>query len=844
VFAKMVSLAKLLSSCIDASRLGCEVIRTYHSDPNTVAGGRLKEAGDARSVVTQADVEAQKVILGSLRQLWGSDLHIIGEEEEDNDDDDDDDAFTGAPLQTQLLQDHPSFSSLSDDDVPMEELVVFVDPLDGTREFVEGRLHNVACLVGIARHGRALCGVVGIPFSKQNDVVVRYAALLEDDCSKDDTMTNTPAAIFGMVPSDHPMNGKATPNEEDTVRAGATIFTGDSNNAILQRATAHALALVGQDKNEDYNYPVQHIIMGGTAAKLVQVTCTPNSMAVLHFVTELWDTCATEALVHAHGGKVTDMFGSPLVHSPTRPYGNIFGVVASSRGMSNAHDALCDTMRRDRAAVDQIFHKWMGDSSNNDDSPQAMDVARDLDGLPLDKSWLEKVLQKYGSNDATALPVLKGYSVPESDAVRGLMSTGCRIHLQWEEDADKDESDNDYNSLPRTVFYKRVVMSDLAHARSKLQSAPHKLTRDVKSYQVETAFLTSAACQQLIQEAGVRVNRVHGSDLRPTHASLPPREQLESRFALFLEDFSVSNGWTQEWLLQKESSQAALRTFANLHGYFWQGSHFWTQHTKAAKELEESVWSNGGYMQPALQGYDQLELVASGWKKRLPSFEEELKKIPELSNVDLSQLGERLERVAKKVGAKAHPFHGTSDVTSEFSPYRTFIHGDPKQANIFLRESSHIDGERIEVGLIDFQWSGFGLAATDVAHHICAAVQPNCLSCDGTKEKELLDYYYSCLTRALVKFGTATSVVDVEERVFPRQVFQEQYEVALLDICRMVFAYAWRRWQAESQPTAASFNRNAYNKSLPSAVWLIARCSTLLSARENDLLRDDGDDIQ
>jgi thiamine kinase-like enzyme len=249
-------------------------------------------------------------------------------------------------------------------------------------------------------------------------------------------------------------------------------------------------------------------------------------------------------------------------------------------------------------------------------------------------------------------------------------------------------------------------------------------------------------------------------------------------------------------------------------------------------------------MQPALQGYDQLELVASGWKKRLPSFEEELKKIPELSNVDLSQLGERLERVAKKVGAKAHPFHGTSDVTSEFSPYRTFIHGDPKQANIFLRESSHIDGERIEVGLIDFQWSGFGLAATDVAHHICAAVQPNCLSCDGTKEKELLDYYYSCLTRALVKFGTATSVVDVEERVFPRQVFQEQYEVALLDICRMVFAYAWRRWQAESQPTAASFNRNAYNKSLPSAVWLIARCSTLLSARENDLLRDDGDDIQ
>jgi len=41
---------------------------------------------------------------------------------------------------------------------------VFVDPLDGTREFVEGRLTNVMSLVGIACGGRAVAGAVGLPF--------------------------------------------------------------------------------------------------------------------------------------------------------------------------------------------------------------------------------------------------------------------------------------------------------------------------------------------------------------------------------------------------------------------------------------------------------------------------------------------------------------------------------------------------------------------------------------------------------------------------------------------------------------------------------------------------------
>jgi hypothetical protein len=101
-----------------------------------------------------------------------------------------------------------------------------------------------------------------------------------------------------------------------------------------------------------------------------------------------------------------------------------------------------------------------------------------------------------------------------------------------------------------------------------------------------------------------------------------------------------------------------------------------------------------------------------------------------------------------------------------------------------------------------------------------------------------LDFYYEELVKHLVRYGVTTSIEEAKTRLFPRAVLQQQYETALLDICRMVFAYAWQRWKEESEPTKESFNRNAYNKSLDSALWLICRCHLLLEAYETDNISD------
>lgn len=51
------------------------------------------------------------------------------------------------------------FHNISDEDV-----VVWVDPLDGTSEFTQGLLDHVTILIGLSINGRAIGGVIHQPF--------------------------------------------------------------------------------------------------------------------------------------------------------------------------------------------------------------------------------------------------------------------------------------------------------------------------------------------------------------------------------------------------------------------------------------------------------------------------------------------------------------------------------------------------------------------------------------------------------------------------------------------------------------------------------------------------------
>lgn len=437
---KTISLLRLTSSCIDAGRRGCEVIRSFHQVHQSSVGGQLKIEGDPRSVVTQCDIDAQATILKGLRDTWGNELLIIGEEDESE--------SPVIPGGLSLLKDDILFDANEvrtplevDEEIPLGELAIFVDPVDGTREFVEGRLQNVACLIGIARNARPIAGIIGVPFPDgdlSSGAEIHYAVA-------DQIKT---ADVWPKKPN--------TEAKEDHETDEITILTGDSSNPILQKATSCAKALAKGSVN--------HAIVGGTASKLGMVAKSKTpAIAILHFDTQLWDTCSAEALLNCRGGKITDFFGAPLVHCPKRPFGNIFGVVASL-GASDLHDELCKSLRADGEVIHEVFKPWIGEKSGAPVAPQAIDVARDLDGVPYGLEGLQELLKDQNPSN---LPLV-GYSVPEEDAWRGLMSTGVRFTLDWE-GMDKSQSP------PSDIFYKRIDMAHLSHAQDKLKTAPHKV---------------------------------------------------------------------------------------------------------------------------------------------------------------------------------------------------------------------------------------------------------------------------------------------------------------------------------------------------------------------------------
>ena len=250
--------------------------------------------------------------------------------------------------------------------------------------------------------------------------------------------------------------------EEDTEQI-ISVLAGDSKDPRLHNAKEACLSstqsiMTNLNANKNSSSPPQQRLIGGTAAKLRTIALGSNSITVLHFKTMLWDTCGPAALLQAKNGKITDLFGSPLVHAPKsdETYGNVFGVVASSgeSHMAKLHDELCATMRANTNAVETLLgNKYMGGSAIT--GPQAVDVARDLDGVPLDVSWISSHI----AGDEAAL---KAYTAPESDAIHGTMSNGCQSMLHWNHEGYDDNANDDKNrNLCSNVFYTRVVMGDL-----------------------------------------------------------------------------------------------------------------------------------------------------------------------------------------------------------------------------------------------------------------------------------------------------------------------------------------------------------------------------------------------
>jgi len=236
---------------------------------------------------TEADRRAQQSIVGNLTKMFPK-MKIIGEEE------------LPQPESMEFINESELLQVDCPEDlcsIKEEDLVVWVDPLDGTAEYTEGLLDNVTVLIGIAHKNRPVGGVIHQP----------YYNYKTNPANLGRTLWGIPGIGVGGFKPIPPPEGKKI-----------IVTTRSHMTAVVQNALD---ALKADEVRQ----------VGGAGFK---VMCLMEGTATAYVFAspgcKKWDTCAPEAILMAIGGKLTDIHGQPYSYSADVEFPNKRGVLATA----------------------------------------------------------------------------------------------------------------------------------------------------------------------------------------------------------------------------------------------------------------------------------------------------------------------------------------------------------------------------------------------------------------------------------------------------------------------------------------------------------------------------------
>uniref|UniRef100_A0A6G1SFP9 3'(2'),5'-bisphosphate nucleotidase 1 n=1 Tax=Aceria tosichella TaxID=561515 RepID=A0A6G1SFP9_9ACAR len=306
---------RLLSSVVSvAGRAGGEVRRVTKSGMLGVVDKGVQD------YQTEADRVAQRMIVASLNKKFPK-CTIVGEEDLAEDKE----ADTNLLVDTQD-EDVLNKTSLPSQykDVKEEDITIWVDPLDGTAEFVSGGLlEHVTILVGISVGQKSVAGVIHQPFHG-------YKIGVDPASLPGRTMWGVVGlGCFGVEPKSLP-NDKlvvTTTASHGNVDIEETLAGLKPDNVLKVGGAGHKVLLVIEGKAHSYVFPSNGC--------------------------KRWDTSAPEALLESAGGKLTTIFGDHIEYSyrANGDYKNYLGIVASanaeihSRILANIPEAVKERLR-------------------------------------------------------------------------------------------------------------------------------------------------------------------------------------------------------------------------------------------------------------------------------------------------------------------------------------------------------------------------------------------------------------------------------------------------------------------------------------------------------------------
>jgi 3'(2'), 5'-bisphosphate nucleotidase len=252
-----LSLAAELETAIELARAAGVIIMNHYAQ-----GTQVEIKGD-NSPVTAADKDANELIVEGLRKAFPGDA-ILAEE--------------------------------STDDLARQSSrrLWCVDPLDGTREFIDKNGMFVV-MIGLAIDGEAKAGVV---YQPTEDLLLWGAN-----------------GVSGVIDKGQEVAHSVT----DCIHSNeASMVVSRSHRSATVTAVAERLGVKSEKPLGSVGLKVAYIVMGNAEIYL----STSDRMME-------WDTCAPEAILRASGGTVSDIRGEPLRYNKTKPNTH-FGVLATN----------------------------------------------------------------------------------------------------------------------------------------------------------------------------------------------------------------------------------------------------------------------------------------------------------------------------------------------------------------------------------------------------------------------------------------------------------------------------------------------------------------------------------
>ncbi|KRW99652.1 hypothetical protein PPERSA_03453 [Pseudocohnilembus persalinus] len=291
---KQVKISQIISCCIQLALESSRIINSIQqTDSKNI---QMKGVDDPMTV---ADVKAQTLIIKALRKFWPS-IQIVGEEDIEYEGDL---GFDVNKINLNLVQES-FFNQKQDTTLNLDDIIVWVDPLDGTLSYVNNELDSVTTLIAITEKEKPVIGIIGQFYQKREEKYVY-----------------DPEVYFGYTGY-----GKVYQVSENKHNLKNQNYNQTIQPDILERKVVRAKKENGEDeivlctsknrmtpeKLEMVNQlNADKIIRCGGAGKKVLDVIKGDCDTTLYIGkgTKKWDIGAPEALLLCQGGQLTDTKG-------------------------------------------------------------------------------------------------------------------------------------------------------------------------------------------------------------------------------------------------------------------------------------------------------------------------------------------------------------------------------------------------------------------------------------------------------------------------------------------------------------------------------------------------------